>query len=465
MAGQAATDFWKEAMMVIDMSVPARGVGEEAYVLVESLGQYPRGDVGGRISNVKAFFLMLKSYIGTSILILPKAFSDGGLSASTTTLIISGLLSIPCLTLMGKVAEHLDTSMYQYIITGTFGKSWGNFVAAMLVCSQLSCCVMNFAFLSATLRKVILYWTDCDQWVQDWEQWLFILCVVPMLLTPIVLVRKLHRLAIPVLLSDVVIILGILVMTSQAVLTLYDRGPAERIKQFTPNDIMVSVGTDLFTFEGAVVTILPIRSLMEYPEDFPKVLTLAISARMVVYIGFASVQYLTYGSNIHTTCILNVPDTMLGQFLFTPYMLAISIMFPQVFHPATRVLEGWLGMPVGSGKHDLYNKMKKNAFRFGLMTLMGAIAVAISRRLDIFTSICGGVLLIPLVFTIPCLAYRRIHKNASPIFLIMPIFATLVSIGIVVQAVLLAFNYTEDEKLDGCRDLNASIIVPPHARL
>ncbi|KAJ2436196.1 hypothetical protein GGF42_008942, partial [Coemansia sp. RSA 2424] len=54
-------------------------------------------------SNKKAFFLLLKAFVGTGVLVLPKAFSNGGLLASSATMLFVAWYAWHCMIILGEV--------------------------------------------------------------------------------------------------------------------------------------------------------------------------------------------------------------------------------------------------------------------------------------------------------------------------------------------------------------------------
>ena len=372
--------------------------------------------------------------------------------------------------MLGAAADHVQSSKYTTIALGCLGKRAARTISALVVLSQLSCCVMNFAFLSQTIKGVFENLSGCNNWAVrgDYSLTYTTLLLIPILVTPLVLVRKIPRLALPILMSDFTIVVGLLVMTIQAVVLLASRGLARRVnyvnwcvffyqkkkkkKRFSKkkkkkknrSDFLVLLGTDIFTFEGSIITILPIRNSMKNPGNFPMVLCLAVMARVMVFLVFSATQYLAYGGRVENTAILNMPANPASVFLFIPYCLAIAFLFPQIFHPATIVIESFLGWPPGSGRTSLAIKMKKNIFRFILLSSTAGASVLVRSKLDIFTSMAGVLFFLPLVFIFPPLCYNRVKGMGFKFTVSLVVLALLIMGGTLIQSVMLAVSYPEE---------------------
>ncbi|KAJ9444979.1 Vacuolar amino acid transporter 3 [Diplonema papillatum] len=454
-------NLWEDHLTLVDAAAgPRRGSVQGEFV--------DAGDYRGRwaedakdqrlrgVSDLRAFLLILKSYVGTSILLLPRAFADGGVATSAAAFAAVGLLSVPCLVLLSKAATHVGVSRYSHIALAAFGKGPAVAVDVLICLAQLSVLVMNFAFLFRSLQRALEYATGCSAFVASYDM-LLVGIAAPVVITPITLVRKVQTLAAPLFFADATILAGIIVLTVQALVHISGNGTGPGVEPAHWSELLVSVGTEVFTFEGAVCTILPVRAAMRRPDHFPWVLAAAITARMLVYLGFAAAQYLAFGAAIFPTAILNLPANLPSMFLVVPYIFAIAFLFPQTFQPTTMVLEDFVGWKRGAGKRDVKVKIRKNVFRFVLLLMIEGVAFAVNESLDAFTSVCGALFLVPLVFVLPPLLVAALRGPAESLWspkhlsLFALAAAALVSaVGIAVQSVLLAFGTRENQWTDYC---------------
>lgn len=85
-------------------------------------------------SAKKAFFMVLKAFVGTGVLFLPKAFSNGGMAFSLVTLVVIGYLTLHCMLLLvetsrtlggsfGDIGEHLYGQKMRQLVLGSIAIS------------------------------------------------------------------------------------------------------------------------------------------------------------------------------------------------------------------------------------------------------------------------------------------------------------------------------------------------------
>jgi proton-coupled amino acid transporter len=56
-------------------------------------------------SSHKAFFLLLKAFVGTGVLFLPKAFANGGMSFSIIVLFVIGCVTLHCMLMLVETSR------------------------------------------------------------------------------------------------------------------------------------------------------------------------------------------------------------------------------------------------------------------------------------------------------------------------------------------------------------------------
>lgn len=112
----------------------------------------------------KTVFTILKSFVGSGILFLPKGFENGGMLFSIVVLGISAFFSIVCmlrLTDCTNAIRHVRGVSYGMIGKKAFGKGGKIAVNVSLVLSQLGFCCSYLIFIEKNLRDVIMHFTDC----------------------------------------------------------------------------------------------------------------------------------------------------------------------------------------------------------------------------------------------------------------------------------------------------------------
>jgi proton-coupled amino acid transporter len=340
-----------------------------------------------------AALLLLKSFVGTGVLFLPKAYLNGGMWFSNGILLFVAGLSYYCFVLLVKTALKYPGS-FGDIGGKIYGKWMRTIILFSIVISQLGFVAAYIVFTSENLQAFVLAVSDCKTRISI--QWLILMQMAIFL--PFSLMRSIARLGITAFIADAFILIGLVYLYYYDFLTLARNGIAD-IASFNPNDWTLFIGTAIFTFEG-IGLIIPIQESMKEPQKFPRVLAFVMVIITVVFISMGALSYAAYGSATETVVILNLPQDSKAvngiQFL---YSLAILLSTPLQIFPAIRITENELFTK--SGKYNPYIKWQKNLFRFFVVMLCASIAWVGANDLDKFVSIVGTFACIPLVYIYP----------------------------------------------------------------
>ncbi|KKK22251.1 hypothetical protein AOCH_001989 [Aspergillus ochraceoroseus] len=303
----------------------------------------------GDASNVKSFFTLLKAFVGTGIIFLPKAFRNGGILFSSITLVSIGFVCACIIFTAENVRAFLLAVLPSTINSLTTGR---------LIVLQL------------------------------------------LVLVPLALIRNISKLGPVALLADVFILFGLGYIYCYDIARLATQGVAPTVKLFNPQSFTLTIGSSIFTFEG-IGLILPIQSSMKRPECFDGLLYAVMSVITVLFTAVGALSYATFGSETKTEILSNFPQTSrlvnTVQFL---YSLAILVGTPIQLFPAVRIIEGRLFGPV-SGKRDPWIKWKKNVFRTVAVLGCGLLSAVGAGDLDKFVSLIGSFACVPLVYIYP----------------------------------------------------------------
>lgn len=357
----------------------------------------------GKASPTNAAMVLLKSFVGTGVLFLPRAYLNGGMIFSNLVLLGVAALSYYCFVLL--VTSRLK-------VEGSFGDMGGILygkwmrilILSSIIISQIGFVAAYIVFVSENLQAFILAVSDCQTHIQI--KWLILMQMVIFL--PFSLFRDINKLSFTAFVADVFIILGLGYLFYYDVLTLDKFGLADIIL-FNKNDWTLFIGTAIFTFEG-IGLIIPIQESMANPKKFPKVLLVVMIIITTLFTVMGAISYAAYGSKTETVVLLNLPqDNKLVNGVQFLYSIAIMLSTPLQIFPAIRILEN--GLFTRSGKYNPYIKWQKNIFRFTFVILCALIAWGGADNLDKFVALVGNFACIPLVYIYPV---SNLHPASCP---------------------------------------------------
>lgn len=347
----------------------------------------------GQNGQMNAALLLLKSFVGTGVLFLPRAYLNGGMLFSNLVLLGVALLSYYCFVLLVTTRLNVEGSFGD--MGGIlYGKWMRAIILASIVLSQIGFVAAYIVFTSENLQAFILAVTNCQKSIS-----------IPMLILmqmvvflPFSLLRDIGKLGFTALIADAFILIGLAYLFYYDVLTLAAEGLADII-MFNQRDWTLFIGTAIFTFEG-IGLIIPIQESMKQPEKFPKVMFLVMIIITVLFTVMGAISYAAYGSETQTVVLLNLPqDNRMVNVVQLLYSIAILLSTPLQIFPAIRIVETELF--TRSGKYNPWIKWQKNIFRFFVVMLCALIAWGGADNLDKFVALVGNFACIPLVYIYP----------------------------------------------------------------
>jgi len=387
----------------------------------------PTGDAG----LTKTFFTLLKAFIGTGIMFLPKAFRNGGILFSSITLITVSVLTTICFRLLLEARLKYGGGGYGELGEVIVGSKMRSVILASITLSQLGFVCAGMIFVAENLRAFL----DAVFWYQKHTtQPLGVTSLIVVqfaVLIPLALVRNISKLGPYALLADVFILAGVGYIWYYDIASLISRGIAPSVVKFNSAAFTLTIGSSIFTFEG-IGLILPIQSSMKQPEKFSYLLYLVMLIITIIFTSVGALCYATFGDETKIQVISNFPaDSPLVNTIQCLYSLAVLVGNPVQLFPATRIIETSLFGGKASGKKSKPIKWKKNALRSGLMILCGGISIVGASDLDKFVALIGAFACVPLVYIYPpFLHYRgmaetRVEKGFD---------ALLIAVGVIAMA-------------------------------
>jgi proton-coupled amino acid transporter len=243
----------------------------------------------------------------------------------------------------------------------------------------------------------------------------FVFVMLAILLTPLVLIRNIAKLSPTALLSDVLIIGGLITLLVYDCIEIFAEGASSPTSGpgihwlFNSANFSIFVGTAVYSFEGIgneyififitynllilyyyVGLIIPIRDSMENPEKFPSVLTFVMVLVAATLCSVGTLGYLAFGENVHTVALLNLPAGPLPNSIQLGYTIAVLLSNALTLFPTIRIIEQAL-FGERTGKNSLYIKWQKNTLRASIVITGTLIAWGGASDLDKFISLIGSV--------------------------------------------------------------------------
>lgn len=358
----------------------------------------------GDASTVKTFFTLLKAFVGTGILFLPKAFRNGGILASSITLIMVSLVTCLCFKLLLQCRERCGGGGYGDIGEAIVGRRFRSLVLASITLSQLGFVCAGIIFTAENMYSFFQAVLKSRQLPLGINSFIALQLV---LLIPLALIRNISKLGPTALLADVFILIGVVYIWQYDITSLSTYGMNESVKLFNPSTFPLTIGSAIFTFEG-IGLILPIQSSMKKPEHFSKLLYLIMFIITCVFTSIGALCYATFGEFTKIQIISNFPqDSKLVNAVQFLYSLAVLAGEPVQLFPAIRIVETSLFGEKATGKRSIAIKWKKNMLRAAAMCLCGVISIVGASDLDKFVAIIGSFACVPLVYIYPAFLHYK----------------------------------------------------------
>lgn len=390
-----SSDAYEEATTDADDNRSDRDWGEDSALLTPGKRKRKRkARAEGKGTPFGAAMLLLKSFVGTGVLFLPRAYLNGGMLFSNIVLFGIAALSYYCFILLVSIRLKVHAS-FGDMGGKIYGAYFRNLINFSLVISQIGFSSAYIVFVAENLRAFVLAVTRCRSDVNVG----YMILAQMIIFLPLSLYRNINHIQKMALLADLFILLGLVYVYYYDVYTIVAQHGLGDYKNFNAKSWTLLIGTAIFTFEG-VGLVIPIQSGMAEPKKFPKVMGTVMIIVTVVFISAGALSYAAYGSHTKTVILLNLPqdDKLVNAVQFI-YSLAILLSTPLQIYPAIEITSQQLFSR--TGKYNPWIKWKKNIFRFFMVALCAVIAWAGANDLDKFVSLVGSFACIPLVYIYP----------------------------------------------------------------
>ena len=381
------------------------------------------------------FATLVKCFIGSGVLFLPRAFSNGGWLFSVVSMVLCALITGTCILRLVECRQAVRGS-YGYLGLRAAGP-WGRrAVDVSVVLSQAGFCCVYIIFIARNLLQ-LLNTSSC--WLGGEWLWLLILLEWP-LFTPLTWVRRIASFGPTNLAADGLILMGLVGVLAWCArgFAVAPAGAAISVPPFNEKSFSLMLGTAVYAFEGVGMVVPVYDSLSPRAQKrFPWTMSLTVAGVALLYIAVGVVPYLyvegLLGLKMQDAVTLQLPRVWWSYLIQAGYCLALTFSYPLMMHPAMQILEKAAGpfifAPVSAGKSAVGDgasgdgsgflarlssrRARSNAFRGFVVAVTLLVAFVGSTQLDNFVSLIGCFCCTPLAFIYPCYFHLRLVKNLS----------------------------------------------------
>ncbi|KAJ1669597.1 hypothetical protein GGF38_002137, partial [Coemansia sp. RSA 25] len=173
-------------------------------------------------SNKKAFFLLLKAFVGTGVLVLPKAFSNGGLLASSATMLFVAWYAWHCMIILGEVYLKVGGS-YGDLGGRLFGSWARHLITVSILLAQVGFCSAYTIFVATNMRDL---WNAVTACRYNFSSTFWVMAQL-LAYIPLAWVRRIKQFAPFALAANVFIMLGLGYVLAFDVSVITSRGLAD----------------------------------------------------------------------------------------------------------------------------------------------------------------------------------------------------------------------------------------------
>jgi len=365
-----------------------------------------------KLGPIATCFTIMKGFVGTGVLYIPKDFKNGGYIFAPITLIVSMFVTLYCAGLLIKTHDKVGGS-FPEMGEKAYGRPGKIFVEVCLVASQFSFCIAYVYFIASQIGAaggVIPCITgdnsQCDGGTII-NRWIWLpICMV--IYVPLVMVRRIEVFAATHFFGDCMIIITIIILFIYAGANINKNGiQMEGIAPAGPF-LGTAIGFSVYTYEGIGV-IIPIKEVTACEKDYYKLLCITVSLIATVYVIFGEVTLLAWGSTPNFDLPLitsSLPDTSVVTYIVKIlFSFNMVCTYPLMIHPANLVVESWF---FGSWEKSRKRQMCKNFSRTIIVGLSCVIALGVFNTLDLFLGLTGALTCIPVAFMIPTACHYKL---------------------------------------------------------
>lgn len=351
-------------------------------------------------SDVATAFLILKSTVGGTLILIPGGFKDAGLLSASLILCAIGGIEIYCMSLLVRCNRALGGGSYGDIVCHCVGRSGRWLVDLSLVLSQLGFVCAEMLYVGKNLHSAL------EKYDLGWLSETHILLLQLVISVPASWIRRLDYFKWTNVIANVTVLFALGTISASSVVGVAQHGPSDEVN-LVSNGWLLFMGTSVFSFE-CINFVIPMYEEHEKKESFVPVLSATLCGVIVLFVGFGAVNYASYGEATASPVTLNLPHgAPVGKIVPFAFALASLLNIPLFLFPATITIEAKV---FPAGPPTLCRKWQKNGVRTGLILLCTGIAIVGAQSIQAMVSLIGSLCCVPLAFIYPAISHYILCK-------------------------------------------------------
>jgi amino acid permease len=235
---------------------------------------------------------VVKAYCAINVLLLPRAFANGGYVLSPIAMLFACFFEALCAARLTEVAHKYGIYSYPLLMQRALGERGLWAARLFLSVAHWQFCIGQVTFTLKSLQSSIGPWTGSTppMWVLGLAIWL--------VYSPLVWVRRLKFFSYAFLFAVSMIVVGVATTSAYALGDIAEQGGAG--PGFVPvneDSYFGTVGFAFFMFEG-VGCLLPVMRETARPERMPAITVVALACLCTTYILFSLLCYAAWGDGL-----------------------------------------------------------------------------------------------------------------------------------------------------------------------
>lgn len=393
-----------------------------------------------KLSNFETYIALIKGYCVLSVLLIPKAFSNGGWGISAIFLVTSGYFSLMACLKLVDVGLQLNLYSYPLAVEKALGKNARIFIDIAISLTQFSFAISHVTFLIEASKNTVDTLSGGESAV------LMYAMIVLVIYTMLSLVRNLAVFSFTFLIGTCLIIITCIFVAIVATGRMISETEIPSgIVFINTSGMMNTLGFTIYCYEGIGI-VMPVLATSQNPQDFKRMVTYAYVTLIVFFISFAEVCYFAWGDSLDPYVTENLNSDNVAVILIKfAYSLNLVCSYPICIFPTNIAIENWLCSCLKQNPKSLY--WAQNFSRLFVTAAAIFMAIVLASKVDKFLGLVGSLLCAPLAMTFPALLHMKVVKNASSGTKAFNVFLLILSLLIFVFCTLQSVLTWNDESV------------------